>query len=95
MSFRFRLLHRAGLFAGCLALAGCTNANNNYTQYFQLMRQSFSQSFSNGAVPREQAAAIPYASIGYRLNGEREQLLVLATDTTLNAACLRDVQKPV
>jgi hypothetical protein len=69
------------LLAGCLALAGCTNSNNNYTQYFQLIRQSFSQPFNNSGVPREQAASIPYASMGYRLNGARENLLVLATDT--------------
>ena len=81
MSFRCRLLHCASLLAGCLALAGCTNSSNNYTQYFQLIRQSFSQPFNNGSVPREQAAAVPYASLGYRLNGERENLLVLATDT--------------
>lgn len=75
------MLRGVGLLAGCLALAGCTNSNNNYSQYFQLMRQSFSQPFNNGAVPREQAASIPYASLGYRLNGDRENLLVLATDT--------------
>ena len=81
MIFRFRLLTCTGLFAGCVALAGCTNANSNYIQYFQLIRQSFSQPFNNGAVPREQAASIPYASMGYRLNGARQNLLVLATDT--------------
>jgi len=62
-------------------LAGCANGNNNYSQYYQLVRQSFAHPFGNDAVPREQAAAIPYASIGYRLNGGREILLVLATDT--------------
>ncbi len=71
----------AGVLAGCLALAGCSTANNDYGQYFQLMRQSIASAFSNGAIPRAQAAEVPYATIGYRLNGQRENLLILATDT--------------
>ena len=81
MNFRPRLPGLAGLLAACLALAGCANTNNNYSQYFQLIRQSLAHPFASDAVPREQAAAVPYASIGYRLNGDRENLLVLATDT--------------
>lgn len=37
-------------------------------------------SFSDGAITREQAGAIPYASMGYRINGSREAMLILATD---------------
>ena len=82
MTFRSRLTGGVGFLASCLMLAGCSSTQNgDYAQYFQLVRQSFSSTFGSGAVSRDQAAAIPYASIGYRLNGERESLLVLATDT--------------
>jgi len=81
VTLRLRSFAGPGLFAGCLALAGCSTQNNDYGQYFQLMRQSIASAFSNGAIPREQAAAVPYATIGYRLNGQRENLLILATDT--------------
>ena len=37
-------------------------------------------SFGNGRVTRDQAAAIPYASMGYRLDDGIRALLVLATD---------------
>ena len=81
MKFGFRSLGWPALVASCLALAGCSTRNNIYSQYFQLMRQSFSSAFSNGAIPRQEAAAVPYATIGYRLNGGPENLLILATDT--------------
>jgi hypothetical protein len=64
-----------------LLLGGCSTQNNNYNQYFQLIRESFSSGFGGGSVPRSVAAGIPYATLGYRLNGGRENLLVLATDT--------------
>ncbi len=73
---------RAGLLAGCLALAGCGSGGDNaYAQYFGLVRGAFANTFSNGAIQRDQAAAIPYASIGYRVNDGRQNLLILATDT--------------
>lgn len=81
MRFRFRLLCWSSLFGGCMALTGCANSNNNYSQYYQLVRQSLAYPFSNGSVSRERAAAVPYASIGYRVNGGQQSLLVLATDT--------------
>ncbi len=81
MTFGFRTSCGAGWFACCLALAGCSTENPIYSQYFQLVRQSFGNTFSNGAISRQEAAAIPYPTIGYRLNGGRENLLILATDT--------------
>ena len=67
-----------------LALCGCSSAgfgNNNYSQYFQLMRQGLSASMGHAKVTRAQAAAIPYASLGYRLDGGNQMMLLLATDT--------------
>jgi hypothetical protein len=81
VKLEFRSPCWVSVLAGCLALAGCSTQNNDYSQYFQLMRQSLANSFSNGAIPRQEAAAVPYATIGYRLNGGRETLLILATDT--------------
>jgi hypothetical protein len=81
VTFGFRRARWVGLFAGCLALTGCSTQNSDYAQYFQLMRQSIAGTFSNGAITREDAAKIPYATMGYRVNGERENILILATDT--------------
>jgi hypothetical protein len=63
-------------------LSGCgSDGSGEYGQYMSLIRQSFSQSFSGNGITQDQAAAIPYASMGYRINGGREALIVLATDT--------------
>ncbi|HVW73774.1 MAG TPA: YjbF family lipoprotein [Rhizomicrobium sp.] len=70
--------------AAMLLLAGCSSSdsgNTNYTQFYQLAKQSLSASFGNVRVTRDQAAAIPYASIGYSIDGGNQMLLVLATDT--------------
>jgi len=45
------------------------------------MRQSWRASVGKIRVTREQAAAIPYASLGYTLDGGNQGLLVLATDS--------------
>jgi hypothetical protein len=72
----------ARLIAPAMLLAGCSSdGGGDYKQFLTLIRQGFSQSFSSNAITREQAAAIPYASMGYRINGSREALIVLATDT--------------
>jgi hypothetical protein len=64
-------------------LAGCSSAdtgNTNYAQFYQLLKQSVSASFGNVRVTRDQAATIPYASIGYSVDGGNQAMLVLATD---------------
>ena len=77
---------RRGLAAAAmLFLAGCSSSdsgNTNYTQFYQLAKQSFSASFGNVRVTRDQAASIPYASMGYSLDGGNQMMLVLATDST-------------
>ncbi len=78
MKSRFRSL----AFASTFLLAGCDSFNNSvWGQYAELMHQSFSASFRTVSITRTQAAAIPYASLGYRVAEGPEQLLVLATDS--------------
>jgi Group 4 capsule polysaccharide lipoprotein gfcB, YjbF len=63
-------------------LAGCGSSGNfTYRQYGNLLGQAFRSSFAHASVPREAVAAIPYATMGYRLNGGDEAVLVLATKT--------------
>ena len=45
------------------------------------MKQSLSATFGKVRVTRDQAASIPYASMGYRLDDGNQALLVLATDS--------------
>lgn len=64
-----------------LALAGCNSTGqSDFAQFYHAVRQGVSASFGSGRITKAQAAAIPYASMGYRLNDGAEQLLVLATD---------------
>jgi hypothetical protein len=64
-----------------LILAGCSSQANLWSQYFQVLREGWRNSTGQGTVTIEQAAAIPYATLAYRLNGSSERLLVLATNT--------------
>jgi Group 4 capsule polysaccharide lipoprotein gfcB, YjbF len=67
-------------FAAIL-LAGCSSAGGGmYKQYGQVLKQSFGL-FSKGGITRQQAAVVPYASLGYRINDGDQSMLVLATDT--------------
>ena len=75
-----------GLAGSALALlaAACSSSgsgNTNYSQFYQILRQSVSASFGNARITREQAAAIPYATMGYSLEGGNQALLVLGTDS--------------
>jgi len=81
---KFRAIRSAASAALALLLASCGSAssgNTNYSQFYKLMRQSVSASFGNVRVTREQAAAVPYASMGYALDGGNQIMLVLATDS--------------
>ena len=65
-----------------LVLAGCTSdGQSDYKDYFSIIRAAWSGSFGDGSITRQQAAAVEYASLGIRLNGGRENMLVLATQT--------------
>jgi Group 4 capsule polysaccharide lipoprotein gfcB, YjbF len=65
-----------------LALSACSSSSDSiYKQYFQVVRKSFRQGFGGEKVSRGEVAAIPYASMGYRIDGGSQNLLVLASDT--------------
>jgi len=70
--------------AALLVLASCSSADSggtDYGQFYQLLKQSMSTSFRKVRVTRDQAASIPYASMGYSLDEGNQMLLVLATDS--------------
>jgi hypothetical protein len=69
----------AALSAALLSLAGCSSAQSDWSQYIQLIRGNYRGSAQR--ITLEQAAAIPYASLGYRIDDGGQGLLVLATDT--------------
>jgi hypothetical protein len=65
-----------------LLLAGCSSGGQSaYSDYFTLVRQSVSNGIHGARVTRAQAAGIAYASMGYRIDGGDENILVLATDS--------------
>ena len=76
---RTLLSRSAGLFT-ILLLAGCGSDQGAWGEYFQIIRKSMAGSFRNVGITRDQAAAISYASLGFRVDGSNENLLVLATD---------------
>jgi Group 4 capsule polysaccharide lipoprotein gfcB, YjbF len=70
------------LLVPALLLAGCnSDGNSDYSNYFKLLKTGFSGDFKATNVSREQAAAVPYASMGVKVNGGNEGLLILATQT--------------
>jgi hypothetical protein len=63
---------------------GCSSAgsgNTNYSQFYQIMKTSLAATMGKVRVTREQAAAVPYASMGYSIDGGNQVMLVLATDS--------------
>jgi len=72
---------RGALALGVLLLGGCTSTgDSNYSQVWQVLRDSVKASFGDAKVTRDQAAAVPYASMGWRLGKGPQSLIVLATD---------------
>jgi len=72
---------RTAALAILFMLAGCSSSGtSDYSQFYRAVRQSVAASFGDARITKAQAAAIPYASMGYRVNGGAEQLVVLATD---------------
>ena len=70
----------AGLTVSLL-LSGCSSQGGVWSQYAQLVRQAIKP---NKQVTRAEAASVPFASLGYRVDGGRETILVLATDDNGN-----------
>jgi hypothetical protein len=64
-----------------MLLAGCSSGgNSNYAQFGQILRSSLAATFSKQKITRNQAAEIPFASMGWRLAGGNQSIIVLATD---------------
>jgi hypothetical protein len=64
-----------------LFLAACSSSGqSDYAQYWEMMKQSFSGTFGKSSITLQQAASIPYASMGWRLNGGPQNIIVLASD---------------
>jgi hypothetical protein len=72
----------AALTIALVMLSGCDSTQtSDWGLYYQAIRQSVATDFASDSHVRiTQAAAIQYATIGYRLNDGPEQILVLATD---------------
>jgi hypothetical protein len=76
-----RLAVRLAALIPTALLAGCNSAGQSgYGEYFKILRQAWGTQFGDGGITRNEAAAIPYASMGYRIDDERERITVLATD---------------
>lgn len=82
---RFADFQKFGLFISAsattallLILSGCaTFKDERYAQYLQVVRQGFGSANLDYA----DVAAVPYATIGFRLSGGSQRMLILATDT--------------
>lgn len=77
-------MRRLSALALVLITAGCSSGqsgNTNYSQFLEIARQGMKASFGKIRVTREQAAAIPYASMGYTQDGGNESMLILGTDS--------------
>jgi hypothetical protein len=62
-------------------LAGCSSSGSgDFGQYFQVIKQSLNGSLGKSSISLQQAAAIPYASMGWRLNDGPQNIVVLATE---------------
>ena len=78
---------RSGLLASALALGllGCQDLGNisssdtDIGKIGALLLHEITGIGSSGSVPRERAAAVPYASLGVRLGGSDESMFVLAS----------------
>ena len=76
---RFPALLGCVLVLGPL-LAGCSSeGSGDWSALIDIARQSWEQ--RDGAVPLSEASAIPFATLGVRMGGASERLLILATDS--------------
>jgi hypothetical protein len=75
-----KCLSRIATMASLMLLAGCSSQTSTWGQYLTLLQEGYRDSVGGGVVSLEQAAAIPFASLAFRVDGSSEQLLVLATD---------------
>jgi len=82
MSDTHRITRRSLLLAaGAVPLAACSQFNTQYGDFGHLLAETLYLEGKPG-ITREQAAAIPYASLGYRIGNSGESMLILASDTS-------------
>lgn len=67
------------LFAGLVLSACSSDGNNDWRFVYDIAKDAIMP--SEGAVSLDDAAKIPFSTIGVRVNGGKEQILVLATDS--------------
>jgi hypothetical protein len=65
--------------AGCQDLGNMSGTSTEIGNVGALLLNQVTGIGSSGSVPRERAAAIPYASLGVRLGGSDESMFVLAS----------------
>jgi len=77
-----RHTRRSALLAVAAApLAACASLGTEYGDIGDLVAQTFGLEARPG-ITREQASAIPYASMGYRIGSSGESMLILATQSS-------------
>jgi hypothetical protein len=73
------LLCCALVLAGAIPLAGCSSDGGDWINLYKASIAAWED--RDAPVSLDQAAAIPYATLGVRLDGGKEQMLLLAVDT--------------
>jgi hypothetical protein len=71
-------VHKLFGFYALTLLCGC-GSGDSYNQYFDVLSQSVQGIMHVQRISRDTAAGIPYATLGYRVGGSPEALLILAT----------------
>jgi hypothetical protein len=70
----------AALAAAALVLAGCSSDGNG--EWIAMLKAARGYwETQDSAISLDEASSIPYATVGVRIDGSREQVMVLATDT--------------
>jgi hypothetical protein len=73
-----RLPHLLAMAPLVCTLAACSSdSNTDALRLAKLVYQQLTASFAENSIPRERVASIPYATVGVRLGGGPESLLVL------------------
>lgn len=76
MSSRHKAASAAAVLAVCSGLLACSSEQKgDWSEVYGI----FQRAFSDSAITYQQAAAIPFASIGIRVGGGHEGILVLAS----------------
>jgi hypothetical protein len=81
MSSRRSARHMLAIAVAAAFVSGCSSeGSTDWGAMFNLIRQSWES--RDGTVQLDTAAAIPYATLGIRIGGETERILILGSDTS-------------